>query len=61
MTAALISLCNTIPAVMAAFEHTIESSVRGFHVYKTPTVNEQMKTRQEHDNAEDEFAVYSSL
>ena len=59
-TTALICLCNTIPAVMAAFEHTIESSVQGFHVHKaiwTPTVKEQLKTRQKHNNAENEFAV----
>ena len=38
----------------------IESCVRGFHVYKdtwTPTVNEQLKARQEPENAEDRFAV----
>lgn len=56
--------CDWLPVtwylhvVMAAFEFVIESSVRGFHVYKaiwTPTVNEQLKTKQEHDNAEDWF------
>ena len=44
----------------AAFEHVIESAIRGFHVYKTiwtPTVHEQLNTRQEHDNPEDQFAV----
>ena len=45
---------------MAAVEHIIDSSVRGFYVYKniwTPTVTEQLKTRQEPANAEDRFAV----
>ena len=45
---------------MAAFEHIIESCVRGFHVYKnirTPTVNKQLKTRQEQEKPKDRFAV----
>ena len=45
---------------MAAFEHTLESSVRGHHVYKevwTPILNECLQTRQDLGNAEDEFAV----
>ena len=42
---------------MAAFEHIIDSSVRGFHVIWTPTVTEHLKPRQEPANAEDRFAV----
>ena len=45
---------------MAAFEHTLESSVRGHHVYKdvwTPILHEWLQTRQELGNAEDEYAV----
>ena len=43
-----------------AFEHTIDSALRGFHVYQDiwrPVVNEQLKTIQEHGNIEDQFSV----
>ena len=45
---------------MAAFEYTLDSAIRGFHVYKnvwTPVLNEQLRTAQEHGNAQDLFAV----
>ncbi len=45
----------------AAFKHTVDSAIRGFHVYKstwTPVLNEELKTRQEPGNLEDSFAVY---
>ena len=41
---------------MSAFEHTIESVVRGFHVYKdvwVPIFHEVLQTKQEFDNEED--------
>ena len=44
----------------AAFEHVIESAVRGFHVYKdtwTPVLHEDLRTRQELGNTEDRYAV----
>lgn len=44
----------------AAFEHTIESCVRGFHVYKdvwTPTLHERLQTRQDLGNTKDQYAV----
>ena len=44
----------------SAFEHTVDSAVRGFHVHQdiwTPVLNEQLKTIQEHGNSEDQFAV----
>ena len=43
-----------------AFEYTMDSAIRGFHVYKsiwTPILNEQLRPFQEHGNAEDLFAV----
>ena len=43
-----------------AFEHTIDSAVRGFHVYQDiwrPVLNEQLKTIQDHGNIEDQFSV----
>ena len=45
---------------MSAFEHTIESVVRGFHVYKdvwVPILHEVLQTKQEFDNEEDRYAV----
>ena len=45
---------------MAAFEHSIESAIRGFHVYKevwSPFMHEQLRTRQELGNPEDQYAV----
>ena len=46
---------------MAAFEHSIESAIRGFHVYKnilwSPFMHEQLRTRQEPGNPEDQYAV----
>ena len=44
----------------AAFEHTVDSAIRGFHIYRstwTPVLHEQLITSQEHGNAEDRFAV----
>lgn len=44
----------------SAFEHTVDSAVRGFHIYQdiwTPVLNEQLKTIQEHGNSKDQFAV----
>ena len=44
----------------SAFEHFVDSAVRGFHVYKeswTPLVHEELKTKQEHGNSTDQFAV----
>ena len=45
---------------MSAFEHTIESVVRGFHVYKAiwvPVLDEVLQAKQEFDNEEDQYAV----
>ena len=45
---------------MAAFEHTIESAIRGYHVYKdiwSPYMHEQLRTTQELGNSEDQHAV----
>ena len=45
---------------MSAFEHTIESVVRGFHVYKAvwvPVLNEVLQAKQEIDNEEDQYGV----
>jgi len=45
---------------MAGFEHSIDSAVRGFHVYKdvwSPSIHEQLRTTQELGNPEDEYAV----
>ena len=42
------------------FSHSIDSAVRGFHVYKniwTLAMNEVLQTRQEIGNPEDEHAV----
>ena len=44
----------------AAFEHTLESCVRGFHVYKavwTPTLHECLQARQDLGNPQDHYAV----
>ena len=44
----------------AAFEHTLESCVRGFHVYKevwTPTLHECLQTRQDLGNPQDQYAI----
>ena len=44
----------------SAFEHAVDSAVRGFHVYQnvwTPVLNEQLKVIQHHGNSEDQFAV----
>ena len=44
----------------AAFEHTLESCVRGFHVYKdvwTPTLHECLQTRQDLGNLQDQYAI----
>ena len=44
----------------AAFEHTFNSCVRGFHVYEavwTPTLHECLQTRQELGNPQDRYAV----
>ena len=45
---------------MSAFEHTIESAVCGFHVYRdvwVPVLHEVLQTKQEFGNAEDQHAV----
>ena len=45
---------------MAGFEHSIDSAVRGFHVYKdlwSPSIHEQLRTTQELGNPEDQYAV----
>ena len=42
------------------FEYTLDSAIRGFHVYQSiwvPVLNEQLGTYQEHGNTEDLFAV----
>ena len=42
------------------FSHTIESAVRGFHVYREvwiPYVNQVLQTRQEVGNSKDPYAV----
>ena len=49
-----------IEVMAAAFEHTLESCVRGLHVYKdtwTPTQHEHLQTRQELGNPQDQYAV----
>ena len=45
---------------MAAFELTIRTAVRGYHVYKdswTPTIGEEFVCRQERRNVHDRHAV----
>ena len=47
-------------AAASVFEHTVDSAIRGFHVYQTiwtPIIHEQLTTNQDHGNAEDQFAV----
>lgn len=55
------SACKILLAtVMSAFEHTIESIVCGFHVYKdawVPVLHEVLQIKQEFDNEEDQHAV----
>ncbi len=44
----------------SAFEHTMESAIRGYHIYQdvwVPVVNELLKTSQEHGNTVDNYAV----
>ncbi len=44
----------------AAFEHTVESTVHGFHVYKdvwTPILNQSLLTQQDLGDSEDQYAV----
>ena len=45
---------------MAAFELTVRTAVRGYHVYKDswmPTIGEEFVCRQEHGNVHDRHAV----
>ncbi len=45
---------------LATFVHTLDSVVRGHHVYKwiwTPTIGEQLQLRPEEDNESDLRAV----
>ena len=45
---------------MAAFQLTVQTAVRGYHVYKevwVPTVDKELYFRQEADNREGRYAV----
>lgn len=55
-----LELTEMMASAGGAFEYTLDSAIRGFHVYQSiwiPVLNEQLKTCQEHGNAEDLFAV----
>ena len=45
---------------MAAFQFTLKTAIRGYHVYKdvwTPTIGDEFDCRQEPNNVEDRYAV----
>ena len=56
----VVIVCRAGMSTAQAFEHSLESCVRGFHVNKdvwTPVLNECLQTRQELGNPKDRYAV----